>query len=61
VQPIARLKSAAVSSFDLTAWELNFGETLSSAVAAGVSTPEPSTLLLVSLAGVLLGSRRRRI
>ena len=48
-----------LSSFDLAAWGLNFGETLSPAVAAAVSTPEPSTLLLASLAGLLFGCRRR--
>ena len=50
-----------LSAGDLAAWELNFGETLSSAVAAEVSTPEPSSLLLASLAGVLLDSHRRRV
>jgi hypothetical protein len=48
-----------LSSLDLAAWEVNFGETLTPPLAAVVSTPEPSTLLLASLAGVLFCSRRR--
>ena len=35
-----------LSSFDLAAWELNFGETFAPPLAALVATPEPSTMLL---------------
>jgi hypothetical protein len=50
-----------LSSFDLAMWEANFGETLSPAVAAAVTTPEPSTLLLAMFAGHVVLYRRRWI
>jgi probable HAF family extracellular repeat protein len=49
-----------LSAGDLAAWELNFGNgPVAPVSAAAVSTPEPSTLLLASLAGLLFCSRRR--
>lgn len=41
----------------LASWEENFGTVLPAAVA--VSTPEPSSLLMASLAGLLFCTRRR--
>ena len=48
------------SAEELALWESQFGSTVP-AVAAAVSIPEPSTLLITSLAGVLFCSRRRRV
>jgi hypothetical protein len=50
-----------LSSFDLAAWELNYGETLVSPVAASAVIPEPSSLLLAGLAGLFFGTHRRRV
>ena len=43
---------------DYDDWEANFGAPATA--AAVVSIPEPSTLLLASLAGLFFGTRRRR-
>jgi hypothetical protein len=49
----------AVGIIDVKIWEGQFGAVGSSVPAFAV--PEPSTLLLASLGGILFGSRRRRV
>ena len=49
----------ALSQTDLNDWQVGFGEMLNP-VEAAVSIPEPSTLLLAGLAGVLLFGLRRQ-
>jgi hypothetical protein len=49
------------SESDFADWEENFGTVLPAIAAAAASTPEPSSLLLASLAGCALLHRRRRI
>ena len=44
---------------NLADWESQFGTDVPPPLAALVAAPEPSTLLLASLAGVLFGCRRR--
>jgi hypothetical protein len=48
------------SPASLLEWEANYGNDYALA-AASATVPEPSTLLLASLTGVLIGSRRRRV
>jgi hypothetical protein len=48
------------SAEELALWEQQYGTTVP-AVAAATTVPEPSTLLLASLAGCALLQRRRRI
>jgi hypothetical protein len=48
------------SAEELVLWESQYGSTVP-AVASSVSTPEPSSLLLVCLAGLLCCSRKRRV
>ena len=48
-----------LSSFDLAAWELNYGETLVSPAIAAATIPEPATDLLALAALCLALSRRR--
>ena len=49
-----------LSRFDLAAWELNYRDALVGPLDAAITTPEPSTLLLASLASCVLLQRRRR-
>ena len=49
------------SAEELGLWESQYGSTAPSNAVAAVPTPEPSTLLLVSLAGLLVCSRSRRL
>jgi hypothetical protein len=48
------------SPASLLEWEASYGNDYALA-AASAAVPEPSTLLLASLTGVLVGSRRRRV
>ena len=47
------------SADELALWESQFGTTVPPLSALVVPTPEPSTLLLASLTGLLFCSRRR--
>jgi hypothetical protein len=47
------------SAEELALWKAQYGTTVPPLSALVVSTPEPSTLLLASLAGVLIDCRRR--
>jgi len=49
------------NGFDFLTWQQQFGNTGGAPLAAVTVTPEPSSLLLASLAGLIFGCRRRRI
>jgi hypothetical protein len=50
-----------VDAADLNIWEGTYGLDLSPLSANSATVPEPSTLLLAGLAGVLIVRRRRRV